>query len=136
MISAMPALSSAPSNVVPSLVTRSWPIRSARAGSCTGCGPRPGTAPLTRIALKPNRIATPALVDDRHDARTDDVRSRVHVCDEPDRGDGDGPGQGREDRRILGQLGVGETDLDQLVDQHSRQIELLLGARPLRHAIS
>src|SRR3972149_3112565 len=82
----------------------------------------PNTEPSTGTPRNPNRIAPPALVDDRHDARTDDVRSRVHVCDESDRGDGDGPGQGREDRRILGQLGVGETDLGQLVDQHSRQI--------------
>src|SRR6476659_7308112 len=45
MISAIPALSSAPSRVVPSLVTMSWPTRAASAGSAFGssvCRGSPG----------------------------------------------------------------------------------------------
>ena len=77
MISATPALSSAPSSVVPSLVTTSCPTRAARAGSAAGSRiwwPPPGSAIGPR----------PCLVHDRRDAGSGDVGRRVDVRDEAD----------------------------------------------------
>ena len=76
---ATPALSSAPSSVVPSLVTRSWPSLSASPGMSSGsstCDGSPGST-----------IGSPsqAAVDDRRDPRAGRRRRRVDVGDQPDR---------------------------------------------------
>ena len=70
MISATPALSSAPSNVSPDDVTTSWP-----AGASTTVPPRGSSIGAAGVGA----------VDDRLDARTGRVRTRVDVGDQPDR---------------------------------------------------
>ena len=78
MISATPALSSAPSSVVPSLVTMSWPTRAASSGQLRR------VEHLRRVARQHDRRAVVALVHDRVDARARGVGGRVHVGDQPD----------------------------------------------------
>ena len=123
MISATPALSSAPSSVVPSLVTMSWPTRAASAGSSAGSITWLGSPGRTIGA------AGVVLVHDRDDARARRLGRRVDVGDQPDHRRPGGARQRREDVAVLGQLDVVEADLAQLVDEQPREIELLRGAR-------
>ena len=127
MIAATPALSSAPSSVVPSLVTRSCPTLVGERGHLRG------VEDLGRVARKVDRLARPRAVDDRPDARPRRVGRGVDVRDQPDRrGVGHRPGQRREDVARLGQLGVLETERVELGDQEAREVELLLGGRVRR----
>ena len=111
MISAIPALSSAPRSVVPSLVTMSWPTRTARAGSASGsrtCRGSPGSA-----------IASPAhaswTIGDTSAPVTSGVVSTWAIS--PTTGAPVVAGKRREDGVSLVQLGIDEPDLPQLVDE-------------------
>ena len=131
MISAIPALSSAPSSVVPSLVTMSWPTRSASAGSCVGIEDLPRVARKQRSARPPRprgrSATTPAPM-------TSGVVSTCAMS--PTTGASTVPGKRREDRVALSFSSASdEPDLAELVDEQPREIELLLGARPLRDAV-
>ena len=74
MISATPALSSAPSSVVPSLVTMSCPIR-GRERRLLG-----RVEHLARIARQHDRLAGVVLVHDRGDAASRATRGVVSTC--------------------------------------------------------
>ena len=89
---------------------------------------------LALVARKLDRRAVPVLVHDRRDAGARDVRRRVHVRDEPDRGSALDAGQAREHGGALGQLGV-DAELAELFEEQSGKIQLLLGARALRRAV-
>ena len=123
MISATPALSSAPSSVVPSEVTMSWPTRSARSALVAG--------ESTGAAREHDLAAVVVAPDLRVDARRGRVRARVDVRDEAD-------GRAvvaadrlerREDVAVLGQLDVGEPEPAELVGEEPREVELLGRAR-------
>src|SRR3954470_661800 len=78
MISARPALLSAPRSVVPSVVMMSWPIWSASAGMI-------GRADnLARIGRQHDIAAAVVFHDLRLDVRAGAVRRRVHVRAEAD----------------------------------------------------
>ena len=78
-ISATPALSSAPSSVVPDAVTMSWPICAASAGLSAS------RRTAVRIVGQDEVAAVVARVDDGHDVRAAHFGRRVHVRDESDR---------------------------------------------------
>ena len=123
MISATPALSSAPSSVVPSLVTMSCPMRTASACSSAGS--------ITWLG-SPGSVIAPAcvvLVHDRGDAGPRRLGRRVDVGDQADHRRAVGARQGGKDVAVLGQLDVVETDLGELGDEEPGEIELLGGAR-------
>ena len=121
---ATPALSSAPSRVVPSLVTRSWPTRSASPGMSSGSSTWPGspgsrsgapsqprcTSGRTPVPETPGAVSTCAI--------RPTVGAPATV-----------PGTRREDVAVLGQLDVLEPERAQLLEEESREVELLLGRR-------
>ena len=90
---------------------------------------------LPAVARELDRRAVPALVDERLDAGAHDVGRRVHVRDEPDHGCALDAGEPGEDGGAVVQLRVLEAEVVQLLDEHARQVELLLRARPLRLAV-
>ena len=96
MISAIPALSSAPSSVVPSLVTMSWPTRSASAGSCVGI------EHLSRIARELDRLAAPAPRGRSATTPAPTTSGVVSTCAmSPTAGAATVPGKRREDRSAV-----------------------------------
>ena len=120
MITATPALSSAPRSVVPSLVTMSCPtpLRELRHVG--------RVEHLRRIARQRNRVAGPRAMDDRRDAGARGVGARVDVRDEADgRPVRDRARKGREDVAGLGQLDVREPELAELLDEQPGEVELL-----------
>ena len=130
MISATPALSSAPSSVVPSLVTMSWPTRAASAGSSAGSSTWLGSPGSTIGA------AGVALVDDRRRRPRRATPGVVSTCAiSPITGAPARARQRREDVAVLGQLDVVEPELAQLVDEQAREVELLRGARVRRRVL-
>ena len=88
---------------------------------------------LPRVARQHDRLPVPGLVDDGRDTGAVHVRGGVHVRDEPDDGRVGRAGKRREDGVAGVQLGVGEPDLAQLLDEPTREVELLLGARTRFH---
>ena len=128
MISAIPALSSAPRSVVPSLVTMSCPTRAASSGSCSGSS--------TWRASPGSSIGAPSqascTIGDTSAPLTSGVVSTCAMS--PTTGAPFVPGEPGEDRGAVRQLGV-EAELAKLLDEEPRELELLLRARPLRHAV-
>ena len=129
MISAIPALSSAPSSVVPSLVTMSCPTRAASSGSFSGSSTW-RASPGSTIGAPSHASCTIGVTPAPRD-----VRRRVDVRDQPDDGGSVRAREPGEDRRALGQLDVLEPELAQLLDEEPREVELLLGARTASSAI-
>ena len=129
MISATPALSSAPSSVVPSLVTMSWPTRRASSGTWSG-SMTSFSSPGSTI-----RAAGVTLVNDRGDAGARRLGGGVDMGDEPDHRRVRGARERREHVAVLRQLDVVEADLAKLVGEQPREIELLGGARVGRGAL-
>ena len=123
MISATPALSSAPSSVSPLEVTMSWPTAFASSAS------RPGssTVPPRGSSI---RDAVVGAVHDRLDARTWRVRTRVDVRDQADRSR-PVAGQRRGDVAVVVQRGVGEPDRQQLLHQQPAELQLSRRTRAL-----
>ena len=77
MISATPALSSAPSSVSPLEVTTSWPALPASTGSC-------GRVEHRVVARQLDHAALVVAVHHRLDAGAGRVRARVDVGEQPD----------------------------------------------------
>ena len=77
MISATPALSSAPSSVSPLVVTTSWPALAASSGIAGWIEPSPG-------ARKGDHAAVVVAVDDRLDPRAGSLGTGVDVRDQAD----------------------------------------------------
>ena len=90
---------------------------------------------LPRVAGQRDRLAVPRAMHDRRHVGPDHVGRRVDVGDQTDRRRAFRSREAREDRGARVQARVGETELAELVDEQAREIELLLGARPLRDAI-
>ena len=119
MISATPALSSAPSSVSPLEVTMSWPSLPASSGIAAGS---------RTVSSRGSSIgaAVVGAVDDRLDPGAGRVGARVDVGDEPDdrRVAVDGAGQRGHHVAVVVELGVLEADGPELLDEHPREVEL------------
>jgi hypothetical protein len=123
MISAMPALSSAPRSVVPSEVVADQVVQHGMVGDPDD---------LVGIARQPD-VAAPVVPDDlRLHVGAGKVGCRIHVGAEADhrhvvlvrvRGNR------RIDIAVLVEMRVGDSDLEQLLDQQAAEILLLFGRR-------
>ena len=124
MTMATPALSSAPSSVVPLAVMMSSPTWSPDRGSAAGTARR-------RVVRQDDVAAVVVAMDDWLDAGAGERRRRVHMRQKRD-------GRRlsccrcrnrRQDRAVLGQRHVLRPNRRKLVDQQAEQVVLLLGAR-------
>ena len=120
---AMPALSSAPSSVVPLAVTMSSPILRARYGDCCG-----GEREVGRVG-EGDGAAVVAAVDDRADAGRVELRCGVDMGEERDRRGRGRAGDGGEHGAIVGDADVGRADRGELVAEEVEKVELACGAR-------
>ena len=94
-----------------------------------------GIEDLARVARELDALSSPRPMDDRRDPGAGDVRRRVHVRDEADDGRAVLAGQAGEDRRAVVQLRVLEPERAKLLDEHAREVELLLRARSPADAV-
>ncbi len=94
-----------------------------------------GIEDLAGIAGQLDQRAVPGAVHDRRDVRARHVGRRVDVRDEPDDRGTLLARQRCEHRRRVGQPRVFESQLDELLDEEPREIELLLRARPARSPV-
>ncbi len=122
MISATPALSSAPSSVSPLEVTMSWPTFSAEHRHVLRVEHRPAARQLDRTA-----VVVP--VHDRLDAGAGRVRTHVHMRQQPDHARAGGAGQRREHVAVVVQVDVRQVGVFQLADEHAGEVELARRAR-------
>ena len=100
----------------------SWPTLPASSGIFAGSSRVPSCGKLDHAAVV-------VAVHQRLDARAGRVGAGVDVRDQADHGRvGDGRRQRRVDVAVLVELGVGEPDREQLVDQQPAQVELAGGA--------
>jgi hypothetical protein len=122
MISATPALSSAPSSVVPSVVTMSCPTRAARIGFSAARSTLSGSRGRTMSLPSHSRTTCGSTL-------APDSSWLVSICAIRPHGRPGGARERREHVPVLCQLGVLEPELVQLSFEQGPEVALLRGAR-------